>query len=169
MSRLEVIKIIKRLVNKLYDDDQYLFESEVCERCLMFRLAHYLQTEFSEYFIDCEFNKLGFNEHKHFDKVILNLKGNLKNMYADIIVHKRNSKIKDNFICLEIKRTKRWLDNDLVRLGYMTRRGGFVYGDMRYVYSYDLGVSLYLPKNKDKSEIRIFEDGKETSRINLTL
>src|SRR3989304_9374327 len=135
-----VTEKINNCVNKLYNEDSYLFESGVCERCLMFRLAHYLQANFSDYFVDCEFNKMGFNEYKHIDKVELNSLGNeLKRMFADIIIHKRNSNVEDNYVCLEIKRTRRAINNDVRRLERMTNSRGFKHGNTRYIYGYDFG------------------------------
>ena len=162
MDKDTVIKIIKNCIDKLYNKDRYLFDCNVCERCLMFRLAHYLQINLTDYFVDCEFNKMGFYEYKHESKVEPTRQGKeLKKMYADIVVHKRNSNIKDNFICLEIKRTKRWINNDFERLKNMTRRNGFLYKMINYIYAYDYGFSILLPKNKKNSEIKIFEDGEE--------
>lgn len=160
MNKNTICKV-NNCVDVLYEKDRYLFDCKVCERCLMFRLAYYLQAEFKEYYVDCEFNKLGFDGNKQFNKVEVTLEGELKDMYADIIIHKRNSMIKDNFICIELKRTKRRINNDIVRLAHMTRKEGFVYGDTKYVYSYSLGFLIYLPKNKRDSEIKIFEKGKE--------
>lgn len=163
MNKSIVKQKINSCVDKIYSKDKYLFDCKVCERCLMFRLAYYLQAEFPDYFVDCEFNKMGFNEYKHEYKVEPTRQGSdLKKMYADIIVHKRNSDARDNFICLEIKRTKNGLDNDLERLKIMTNQNGFRYKGDNYKYAYDYGFSIRLPKSKDKSEIRIFEDGKET-------
>jgi len=107
---------------------------------------------------------MGFKDYKYMSKVELASHGaELKKMYADIIIHKRNSNTKGNFICLEIKRTKRAIDNDVRRLKMMTKYIGFSYENTNYIYRYDFGVLVYLPKDKTKSEIRIFENGAETS------
>jgi len=166
VKKRRMISIIKQkiinCVDKLYLEDKYLFDCEICERCLMFRLAYYLQIEFFDYFVDCEFNKMGFYGYKHANKVepIRHGKG-VKKMYADIIIHKRNSNIQDNFICLEIKRTRKGLSNDLKRLKNMTRERGFSYKYTNYIYAYNYGFLILLPKNKDKPEIKIFKNGEE--------
>lgn len=162
MDKEAVVETINSCVDKLYNKDKYLFDCKVCERCLMFRLAYYLQIKFSDYFVDCEFNKMGFYGYKHESKVEPTKQDSrLKKMYADIIIHKRNSNIQDNFICLEIKRTKRGIDNDLKRLENMTRENGFQYENTNYVYAYDFGFLIYLPKDRTKSEIKIFKNGEE--------
>ena len=108
MNKNTIKDKIINCVDKLYSKDKYLFDCKVCERCLMFRLAYYLQVEFPKYFVDCEFNKMGFIGNKNQDKIEPNSLGDgLKRMFADIIIHKRNSNTEDNFICLEIKRTKK--------------------------------------------------------------
>lgn len=163
MENKKIINKIKKSIEKLYNesDDKYLFDCKVCERCLMFRLAHYLQFEFPDYFVDCEFNKMGFNGHKSEAKVEPIYNGNgLKKMYADIIIHKRGSRIEDNLVCLELKINKHGVDSDLIRLQNMTKADGFQHKGINYVYNYDLGFFVYLPKDKSKLEIRIFENGK---------
>ena len=163
MNKNTVEKKIERCVDKLYKDDKYLFESKVCERCLMFRLAYYLQMAFPDYFVDCEFNKMGFKNYKYMEKVEPSEQGRkLKKMFADIIIHKRNSNVQDNFICLEIKPTKKGMDTDSERLKNMTRKNGFRHKGRKYIYAYDFGFFIYLPKDKTRSEIRIFENGAET-------
>jgi len=162
MEQKVVVKAIKSCIDQLYNKDKYLFDCRACERCLMFRLAHYLQIKFFNYFADCEFNKMGFNKYKARDKVEpTNRDSRLKKMYVDIIIHKRNSNVQDNFICLEIKRTKRGMDDDLERLKNMTCENGFRYENTNYVYAYDFGFLIYLSKNKAKSEIKIFKNGEE--------
>jgi hypothetical protein len=129
----------------------------------MFRLAHYLQAEFPDYFVDCEFNKMGFNEYKHEGKVEPNVRGTgLKRMFVDIIIHKRNSNTEDNFVCLEIKRRKHDIEKDVRRLEIMTSRDGFTYENKKYLFNYDLGFLTYLPKHQNKSGVRIFEKGEES-------
>lgn len=156
---------IKDCVDALYSEDQYLFELKVCERCLMFRLAHYLQNEFDDYFVDCEFNKMGFEGHKSQSKVEPTAdEGKLKNMFVDIIIHKRNSRTMGNIACIELKRTKRYMENDIERLKNMTRKGGFRFEGKDYIYGYDFGFFIYFPKDKNKSEIRLFENGEEITQ-----
>lgn len=69
MDKRSVSEIIVSCVDKLYNKDKYLFDCKICERCLMFRFAYYLQIKFSNYYVDCEFNKMGFNNYKHETKV----------------------------------------------------------------------------------------------------
>jgi len=166
MNKNDIIQIVKKCIDGLYSDngDMYLFDCMVCERCLMFRLAYYLQMEFPNYFVDAEFNKMGFFGYKHANKVEpIRNSGKLKKMYVDIIIHKRNSNTKNNFICLEVKRAKRGMNNDLERLKMMTKQNGFMHNGINYIYAYDFGVFVYIPRDKANAEIRIFQNGEELS------
>lgn len=164
MTNYEIVNKINRAIDKLYSStgDKYLFDCSVCERCLMFRLAHYLQLEFLDYFVDCEFNKMGFESYKSQLKMEPSRDGNgLKRMFADIIIHKRGESIEGNLVCLELKTSKRLILDDLVRLKNMTNLEGFISELTNYVYGYKLGVSLYLPADKDSLEMKYFSNGEE--------
>jgi hypothetical protein len=164
MTNYEIVDKIKRSVDKLYSDagDRYLFDCHVCERSLMFRFAHYLQLEFSDHFVDCEFNKMGFESHKSQLKMEPSRDGNgLKRMFADIIIHKRGELLEGNLVCLELKTSKRLISDDLVRLKNMTNLEGFISGLINYVYGYKLGVSIYLPVEKNNLEMKYFRNGEE--------
>lgn len=164
MINYEIVNKINRSINKLYSSsgDKYLFDCNVCERCLMFRLAHYLQLEFSDYFVDCEFNKMGFNGYKSDCKVEPARNGvGTKIMYADIIVHKRDSNTENNLLCIELKIDKNDILDDFDRLKNMTNQEGFISEMTNYVYGYKLGVSAYLPVDKDNLEMKYFNNGEE--------
>jgi hypothetical protein len=155
-------------INILYAEDIYLFNCDVCERCLMFRLAYYLQNKFNNYFgdniyfVDCEFNKMGVGPQKRDPKVETNKKGtDLKPMYADIIIYNRKEGTQlHNFICIEIKKDKEKIPKDVKRLKEMTNKAGLsVENSDNYTYAYDFGFLIYL--ENDKYEIRSFQNGKE--------
>ena len=159
---------IKECIDKLYCDDKYLFDCDVCERCLMFRLAYYLQNKFTNYFVDCEFDKMGIGENRRDSKVEPNREGSaLKRMYADIIIYKRSERTEDNFICIEIKRTKNHISDDVKRLKNMTNQNGFYVENTSnpYLYAYDFGFSIYLPENKREYKIRSFQNGQEVKTV----
>ena len=156
-----IITKIQKCVKKLYEKDEYLFECGACERSLMFRFAYYLQMEFSNHTVDCEFNKLGFNGNMTGDKMMIDSDTNeLKKIYVDIIIHKRNSNLSDNFICLELKRTKRYMENDIQRLKIMTSPNGFTHDGKNYVFNYDFGFFILLTKDEKNKDIYVFRNGK---------
>ena len=152
-NKMKLIDDINDCVEKLYQEDGYLFEHDLCERCLMFRTAYYLQKVFEGYYVDCEFNKVGSEKSNTGNK--MDIRNNRK-MYTDIIVHKRDANQFNNLICLELKRTKRGIDSDKQRLCDITD------SNKNYINSkYRLGVLLYLPKVKKDCSILYFENGKQ--------
>lgn len=98
--------------------DKSLLQDNVNERSIAFRLSHFMIENFSEYDVDCEYNRnLGH------DKVIRELRRELqrinqlskretdmdleglttKSVLPDIIVHKRNTA--NNLLIIEIKKS----------------------------------------------------------------
>ncbi len=165
MNKYQVWDKIRDCVDKLYREDSYLFQHALCERCIMFRFAHYLQNEFSGYFVDCEFNKNAFEGQPPSSKVMQNEDGELKKIYTDIIIHRRNSRTEDQLLCLEMKLRKRAWNSDFKRLEKMTNEGGFTNNGIQYVFDYDFGVFLFLPKDQQKSEIHLFINGGEVTQL----
>ena len=132
-------KIISSL-EKLYLTDNCLFNRNngrgLAERCIVFRFAHYLQTKFPNYFVDCDFNSSFSHQNQQSGKPIQNLDGTITNRFVDIIVHKRNfssgSGINSDFICFEIKKwnnkTSANITKDRNNLRYLTTQYGYKYG-----------------------------------------
>jgi hypothetical protein len=165
MTNKEMDNKLNIAINKIYSDDgdKYLLSCRACERCLMFRLAYYLQLEFPDYFVDCEFNKMGNGDYRSeckIEPVTDNGKLKGKKMYADIIIHKRGASSENKF-CIELKVNRRNIAADFVRLKNMTNLDGFIIDFTRYTYAYQLGASVYLPKDKKNFEIKYFSNGTE--------
>ena len=169
-SSLEEIKLfLKSCLNKLYESDSELFNTNngkgVCERCMVFRFAHYLQDRLPGFYVDCDFNS---SLHGHFEngnlvwqrrsgKPIENPDGTITNRFVDIIVHKRqdfqiNQPNTSDFICFEIKKWNNHnatqANKDKQNLKILTSR-----------YGYKYGFFLTLHKNKAKSSWLIFQHG----------
>ena len=102
---MDIEKIIKVSVEKLLSKDSFLLKSDVNERTITHRLAIYLEECFSDWNVDCEYNRDRFDTKKlDLFKVRLNsdiLK--LVTVYPDIIVHKRGTK--DNLLVIEVKKS----------------------------------------------------------------
>ena len=121
---------------KLLRCDEYLLLNDVNERSITHKLGEYLQEEFAEYNIDCEYNdNLGdpkniepWNSLK--DNLINELaneslserrKENIEKMlngevsvYPDIIIHHRGTK--NNYIVIEAKKQKNNIGSDMEKL-----------------------------------------------------
>ena len=100
------IKAIEEKVNnaldKLYENDRYLFEYDLCERCIQHKFANYLEQEkFDDYFIDCEYNRAYSKSNGGVGtKKVTSEDGNS----VDIVVTKRNDDSNDDLVCFELKK-----------------------------------------------------------------
>ncbi len=119
---------IKSAILKLYDEDKYLLNENVNERSISYRLAMYLQTEFNDWDVDCEYNR-NIRESDLIKRLSHScLIGETTNtadlrattVYPDIIIHHRGTD--DNLIVIEMKKhpSSTYLDNkDKIKLkGY---------------------------------------------------
>jgi hypothetical protein len=104
MKQNEVRSKIETAYKKLLKKDLHLLEKDVNERSITHKLAEYLQSEFSEYHVDCEYNRNGLNK-----KVIDSFKEDIKSddveavtVYPDIIIHHRGTN--DNLVVIEAKK-----------------------------------------------------------------
>ena len=95
-EKLLKAKLLKAL-EKLYEKDGELLKIEASERSIAFRLGIYLDELFrnTDLIVDCEYNREGDIPKK--------LRG--KNIYPDLIVHKRKIQ-ENNCMILEIKSKK---------------------------------------------------------------
>jgi len=156
MKLYEIKGKIQNALNTFYKNDSFLIEKKLCERCIVHRVAVYLENErFSDYFIDCEYNKSLF-DRKSVPKIASNLNGN----YIDIIITKRDDNYKHDLICFEIKRWDNYhgRNKDRKNLEILTR------GD-RFGYSY--GFYIVLGKAKEKTRIEIYSKGNKTEEFKL--
>lgn len=108
MELAQIYQKINECLDKIYSERPSLFElveNKIrSERCLVFRLAHYIQNSFPNYFVDCDYNSHMQNGQRLNEKPIQDSNGIVKNRLIDIIVHKRNNDEDADFICFEIKR-----------------------------------------------------------------
>ncbi len=98
---------IFRAFKCLLKHDRYLLDVKINERSLTHQLAVYLEQEFPEYNVDCEYNRDGHDSKK---LLSFKIKKNITpddtegtTVYPDIIIHHRGTK--DNFVVIEAKKT----------------------------------------------------------------
>lgn len=134
---LEKIKYkIKKCLVRLYRENPNLFDRNnsngLCERCLVFRFGLYLQGEFLDYFVDCDFNSSFVNGSPTGGKQIANSDGSKTKRFVDIIVHQRKAPPNTDFICFEIKkwnnRNAKAAKKDMNNLVGLTSEFGYQYG-----------------------------------------
>lgn len=101
---------VEKAIKLFFKHDSFLIEKNINERSITHKLAEYLQLEFSEYHVDCEYNKMTENSDS-VKKTLLNI-GNTniklddmeaKTVYPDIIIHNRKNS-KDNLLVIEAKK-----------------------------------------------------------------
>lgn len=95
---------ILRSLNQLITKDFHLLRVDANERAITHRLALYLETEFPEYHIDCEYNRNNADQKRlmTFRQNIESDNTNGVTVFPDIIVHRRGTNI--NFIVIEAKK-----------------------------------------------------------------
>ena len=148
MELPEIKGKVQNALNTFYENDSFLIEKKLCERCLVHRLAVYLENErFPGYFIDCEYNKSHINKSSEAKKVS-NPNGNS----IDIIITKRDDNYQNDLICFEIKRGDKYRgrDKDRENLKILTK------GDR---FGYDYGFYIILGKTKEKTKIEVYNKG----------
>ena len=91
---------LKRALGALYVQDFDLLRASVNERTICARLATHLQTEFPKYDVDVEYNRHGMDPKT----VEVDPEGDEKNVYPDLIVHRRCNDT-SNLLVMEVKKS----------------------------------------------------------------
>jgi hypothetical protein len=101
-------------LTRLIEHDRDLFIHDANERSICARLAFYLQAEFPDFHVDCEYNRHHHDE-QHFKRLydpdLIKLAGrepeadetDSLTVFPDIIVHRRETD--DNLLVIEAKKT----------------------------------------------------------------
>lgn len=174
-NEIELIKyidIIKVCLDELYSKEKFLFDNNLCERCLVFRLAHHLQIIFNKeysaerYFIDCDYNSSCYYDEerrkRRGGKPIPNqISGKTIKRFIDIIVHKRESGSDSNLICFEIKKwnnyTAEGMKKDKNNLAVLTSQYGYSFGFYLIFGKTEKDLKLYVLKGSKKLVVKIYE------------
>ncbi len=108
----EILEKIKNGYRKFLKNDSYLLQVDANERSITHRFAIYLEDEFPDYNVDCEYNRECadikrireiFNNSMPQDAIsITRENGNTVSVFPDIIIHHRGTD--DNFIVIEAKK-----------------------------------------------------------------
>lgn len=132
--------IRERVINAicgLYRHDPELLDVNANERSITHKLAEYLQREFPNWHVDCEYNRLGGDTKRLQIRSIgePNVEDTeAKTVFPDIIVHHR--KTEENLLVMEVKKASgRANTGDLVKLRAFTK-------SPEYKYPYGLFLKL---------------------------
>lgn len=147
----ELIELFETVNEIFINNDRYLLDKEVNERCICGALAMELydyikhnDTKYKDYNVDVEYNR------NVKDKKQMN--GN--NIIPDLIMHKR--KTDENLIVLEMKkdtRPKSEIESDIKRIQTMCDK------TIINRYKYKLGI-FYLLKSDNNPNVFYYIDGK---------
>lgn len=151
----EIINKFFVALNQLFKNDAFLLDTEVHERSTAHKLAEYLQQQFLDWHVDCEYSKKGLDQ-----KILDNIRGcdeqrKTNRVYPDIIIHRRNCK--DNLLVIEMKleRLSKINECDNKKLIEFTKKEG--------EYAYQLGLFIGFAK-LDEPQIVWYKNGKQQHR-----
>lgn len=98
-------RAIARALDTLLERDRHLFEVDANERSLTHRFGMYLQAQFEDWDVDCEYNRRGADPKRYVTGEwlveVTNTDG--KTAYPDVIVHRRGTD--RNHLVLEFKKS----------------------------------------------------------------
>ncbi|WP_230086398.1 hypothetical protein [Halomonas sp. 328] len=130
---VDVVEVVKICVAQLIDNDFFILESDLNERTISSQLSRYLQISFSEWHVDCEYNR----DHDDPKRLKVRAQGLVREelsrdtigrtVFPDIIVHERGRS--RNFIVIEIKKTTSAVDRgfDVKKLHAFKSQLGYQY------------------------------------------
>ena len=133
MNFEEVKKHVDKALKRFLKKELFLLRNNLNERTISHKLAEYLQEEFPDWNVDCEYNKKFEKIKKLRPKTIRSDDDDAKTVYPDIIIHHRNTD--DNLLIIEIKKnaSKSDKENDIDKIK------GFI---EEYKYSYGLFIDF---------------------------
>jgi len=128
----EIKQRVNVAVGVLFKNDSFLLEKGVNERSVSHKLAEYLQEQFPDWNVDCEYDKKGdatkrlhgIDECRKSDSIIV---------YPDIIIHQRNKE--NNLLVIEIKTKSQDFICDIEKLKLFT-------SDIDYKYNFGLFIKF---------------------------
>ena len=161
---------VKKCIKQIYEEVPSLFLRNngrgLCEKCLVFRFAFYLQKKFPKYFVDCDFNSEYWSyldnsgniiSGENTRKSIMNEDGTFTKRFIDIIIHDRKNP-ETNFICFEIKKSNNRDSNayekDIQNLRLLTGEN----------FKYKFGFHIIFNKTYEKTRMIVFKNGDEIIR-----
>lgn len=155
----EIKKKVLDSINELYFKDYYIIDNDVNERSITHKLAIYLQNQFTDYDIDCEYNR-NMKSPKEIVFIETSKKGKV---FPDIIVHKRGE-ASNNLIVFEIKKCKNDNANDKyleTKKHDIEKLKGYVNNNDEVSLNYKYGFFLEIHKNFFNIEIYFNDKSKK--------
>lgn len=143
---------VSAALKRLFDRDADLLLNDVNERSITHRLAMYLEDEFPDWHVDCEYNRNhdGVKRLKGLRKETVTIDNtNGVSVFPDIIIHRRMTD--KNHLVIEVKKStnSETPDFDLEKLrGFKEELG----------YTHALFILLVTGKNKPDAQLTWIDD-----------
>ncbi|MEW6181026.1 hypothetical protein [Anaerolinea sp.] len=153
-SEEEVKQRVIAAIARFYRHDPELLDVDVNERTITHKLAEYLQDEFPEWHVDCEYNRLGTDVKRLslISEVVTPFDTEAKTVFPDIIIHRRRKK--KNLLVMEVKKISGDDETkDYEKLEAFTQ-------DPNYRYCFGLFLRIGWPI--DHLELELFIQGEKT-------
>src|SRR5262245_35383819 len=135
----ELNKVVTAL-HEFYAQEDFLFEKDLGERAITHRFAVYLEKQFSDWAVDCNYDRLG-DRTLHLPRgTIVSTDDHLgKSIYPDVVVHQRE--IPNNLLSVEVRKASNHtpIEHDQHKLVALT--------DPHVWFAYGIGVLLVLAKD----------------------
>ena len=145
----EIRKRARIALGILQKNDSFLSKGDVHERSIAHKLAEYLQEQFPDWNVDCEYNRKGIETKKLEGIEECEEDRKTDTVYPDIIVHERNTT--HNLLVIELKKNDLKCQCDLRKLELFTNVKG--------KFGYTLG--LFIQFDYSQPKLKWFKDGKE--------
>ena len=139
----EVKNGVNYALNLLYENDEFLITNTTNERTITHKLAVYLQQYFTDWNVDCEYNRAGKNK-----KTL----SNQKTSYPDIIIHQRNTQ--NNLLIIEVK--KQNVNNTDIKSDKIKIKDFIETKE----YNYKYGLFIKLNIEQIKTELNFYKNEK---------
>lgn len=134
----------------LFKNDSFLLRYNANERSVSHKLVEYLQVQFPDWNVDCEYNRNGLYKKELEGISECSKQRNTDRIFPDIIIHLRNTN--KNLLVIEIKTKNQDSICDIRKLELFTSQNG--------EYRYILGAFIKFNQLNDPV-LRWFEDGQE--------
>ena len=144
---------VKVALGALFKTDSFLLENDVNERSISHKLAEYLQKQFPDWNVDCEYDKKG-DATKKLSGIEKCRESSSTIVYPDIIIHERSKK--NNLLVIEIKTKNQDPICDIEKLRLFTSNRE---------YKYNFG--LFIKFNKTNQPVLAwYKDGEKYENQN---
>lgn len=146
----EIKKKVNIALGILFKNDTFLLKNSVHERSIAHKLAEYLQNQFLDWEVDCEYNLKGLKPKELEGINQCSTQRTTDRVLPDIIIHKRNKN--HNLVVIEIKTNNQDDVCDIEKLK--------LFSDQSKDYKYVLGLFIKF-NSLDVPSLRWFKNGKE--------